>query len=74
MSIVNLPTWANTTLSILTALFFLRRADCLPSSLDLKAEERKYVSYVLKANGYIKLIPSQGSPIVSRIKILKTGF
>ena len=25
----------------------LRRADCLPSSLDLKAEERKYVSNVL---------------------------
>ncbi|CAH3166414.1 unnamed protein product, partial [Pocillopora meandrina] len=32
----------------------LRRADCLPSSLDSKAEERKYVSNVLKANGYIK--------------------
>ena len=29
----------------------LRRADCLPSSLDSKAEERKYVSNVLKANG-----------------------
>ena len=26
----------------------------LPSSLDLKAEERKYVSNVLKANGYTK--------------------
>ena len=35
---------------------FLRRADCLPSSLDLKADERKYVSNVLKANGYTKLI------------------
>ena len=46
---------------------FLRRAGCLPSLLDLKAEERKYVSNVfkLKANGYTKLIPSQGSPIVS---------
>ena len=31
----------------------LRRADCLPSSLDSKAEE-KYVSNVLKANGYTK--------------------
>ena len=27
---------------------------CLPSSLDSKAEERKYVSNVLKANGYTK--------------------
>ena len=55
---------------------FLRRAGCLPSLLDLKAEERKYVSNVfkLKANGYTKLIPSQGSPIVSWIKTLKTGF
>ena len=32
----------------------LRRADYLPSSLDLKAEERKYVSDVLKVNGYAK--------------------
>ena len=32
----------------------LRRADCPPSSLDSKAEERKYVSSVLKANGYTK--------------------
>ena len=32
----------------------LRRADCPPSSLDSKAEERKYVSNVLKANGYVK--------------------
>ena len=32
----------------------LRKADCLPSSLDSKAEERKYLSYVLKANGYKK--------------------
>ena len=31
----------------------LRRADCLPSSLDLKAEERKYV-FNVKANGYTK--------------------
>ena len=29
----------------------LKRADCLPSSLDSKPEERKYVSNVLKANG-----------------------
>ena len=29
-------------------------ADCLPSSLDSKAEERKYVSNVLNANGYTK--------------------
>ena len=34
-----------------------RRADCLPSSLDSKAEERKYVSNVLKANGYTKTFP-----------------
>ena len=32
----------------------LRGAHCLPSSLDSKAEERKYVSNVLKANGYTK--------------------
>ena len=32
----------------------LRRADCLPSSLDSKAEERKYVSNVVQANGYTK--------------------
>ena len=32
----------------------LRRADCQPSSLDSKAEERKCVSNVLKANGYTK--------------------
>ena len=32
----------------------LRRADCQPSSLDSKAEERKHVSNVLKANGYTK--------------------
>ena len=32
----------------------LRRADCLQSSLDSKAEERNYVSNVLKANGYKK--------------------
>ena len=35
----------------------LRRADCLPSSLDSKAEERKYVSNVLKENGYTKTFP-----------------
>ena len=33
----------------------LRRADCLPSSLHSKAEERKCVSNVLKANGYTRL-------------------
>ena len=32
----------------------LRGADCQPSSLDSKAEERKCVSNVLKANGYTK--------------------
>ena len=32
----------------------LRRADCLPSSLNSKAEERKYVSNVQKANGHTK--------------------
>ena len=63
MSIVNLTTPTNTSLSILTTLFaikslaktLLRRADCLPSSLDSKAEERKYVSNVLNANGYTKI-------------------
>ena len=62
MSIVNLTTPTNTSLSILTTLFaikslaktLLRRADGLPSSLNSKAEERKYVSDVLKANGYTK--------------------
>ena len=33
----------------------LRRADCVPSSLDSKAEERKCVSNVLKANSYTKI-------------------
>ena len=32
----------------------LRRADCLPSSLHSKAEQRKCVSNVLKASGYTK--------------------
>ena len=32
----------------------LRRADCQPSSIHSKAEERKHVSNVLKANGYTK--------------------
>ena len=32
----------------------LGMADCLPSSFDSKAKERKYVSNVLKANGYTK--------------------
>ena len=59
MSTVNLPIPTNTSLSILchkksVAKTLLRRADCLPSSLDSKAEERKYISYVLKANGYTK--------------------
>ena len=62
-SIVNPPTPTNTSLSILTTLFAikksvaktsLRRADFLPSSLNSKAEERKYVSSVLKANGFTK--------------------
>ena len=63
MSSVNLLTPTNTSLSILTTLFpikksvaktLFRRADCQPSSLDSKAEERKCVSNVLKANGYTK--------------------
>ena len=62
-SIVNPPTPTNTSLSILTTLFaikksvaktLLRRADFLPSSLNSKAEERKYVSSVLQANGFTK--------------------
>ena len=32
----------------------LGMADCLPSSFDSEAKERKYVSNVLKANGYTK--------------------
>ena len=32
----------------------LGMADCLPSSFDSKTKERKYVSNVLKANGYTK--------------------
>ena len=32
----------------------IMRADCLPSSLDSKAEEKKHVFNVLKANGYTK--------------------
>ena len=32
----------------------LSRADCLSTSLDSKAEERKYVSNVLEANGCTK--------------------
>ena len=49
------------SLSILAILFaikksvaktLLRRADCLLSSLQSKAEERKYVSNTLKANVY----------------------
>ena len=63
MSIVNLPTSTNTSLSILNTLFaikksvaktLIRKADCLSSSLYSKAEERKDVSNVLKANGYTK--------------------
>ena len=61
MSTVNLPTPTNTSLSHYpichkksVAKTLLRRADCLPSPLDSKAEERKYVSNVLKANGYTK--------------------
>ena len=60
MFTVNLPTPTNTSPSILTTLFAikkvcnLRRADCLPSSLDSKTEERKYVSNVLKENGCTK--------------------
>ena len=62
-SIVNPPTPTSTSLSILTTLFaikksvaktLLRRADFLPSSLNSKAEERKYVTSVLKANGFTK--------------------
>ena len=34
----------------------LRRADCLPSLLNSKTEERKYVFSVLKANGFTKTI------------------
>ena len=60
MSTINLPLPTNTSLSTLFAIkksvakTLLRRADCLPSSLDSKAEERKYANNVLKANGYKK--------------------
>ena len=36
----------------------LRRVEYLPSSLDSKAEERKHVSNVLKANCYTKVPPA----------------
>ena len=32
----------------------MKKVDCLPSSLNSKAKERKYVSNVLKRNGYTK--------------------
>ena len=35
-------------------VIIVTRTDCLPSSLDSKAEESKYVSNVLRANGYTK--------------------
>ena len=57
-SVYRKPTHADKYLAIChkksVAKTLLRRADCLPSSLDSKAEERKYVSNVLKANGYTK--------------------
>ena len=43
----------------------LRRADCLSSSLDSKAEERKYVFNVLKANGYTKTFLRDGQKPVT---------
>ena len=43
----------NVCLCSLYCLYY-RRADCLPSSLNSKAEERKYVSNVQKANGHTK--------------------
>ena len=52
MSIVNLPCHKKSVAKTL-----LRRADCLLSSLDSKAGERKYDSNVLKANGYTKTFP-----------------
>ena len=48
----------------------LRRADCLPSQLDSKAEERKYVSSVLKANGYTKSFPRNSQKPVTNLRIL----
>ena len=56
-SVYRKSTHTDTSLSIhkkSVAKTLLRRADCLPSPLDSKAEERKYVSNVLKANGYTK--------------------
>ena len=45
----------------------LRRADCLSSSLDSKAEERKYVFNVLEANGYTKTFLRDGQkPVTTR--------
>ena len=57
----------------------LRRADCLPSSLDSKAEERKYVSNVLKANGYTKTFLRNYQKLVTNSNALDerepaTGF
>ena len=51
----------------------LRRADCLPSSLDSKAEERKYVSNVLKANGYTKTFLRNCKNQVQLVALLMKG-
>ena len=62
MSVVNLPTPTNTSLSILTTLFAMKSLYpklysgglTVHHPLDSKAEERKCVSNILKANGYTK--------------------
>ena len=51
----------------------LRRADCLPSSLDSKAEEGKYVSNVLKANGYTKPLSVTAQNQLQLVTLLMKG-
>ena len=51
----------------------LRRTDCLPSSLDSKAEERKYVSNVLKASGYSKTFFFTAKSQLQQVGILTKG-
>ena len=51
----------------------LRRADCLPSSLDSEAEERKYVSNILKTNGYTKAFLRNCQKPVHLVALLMKG-
>ena len=51
----------------------LRRADCLPSSLNSKAEERKYVSSVLKAKGFTKTFSVTAKTQLQLVALLMKG-